>query len=94
MVQVIIQDVSFETAVDNAMRALETVKQAVKISKIRSIDILGPSEAPLSRLRNKYRQSIILRSTERQALNIIAAELKKLGRFMDISVTVDPVNTL
>lgn len=94
MIQAIIQDASLETAQDHAMRALETIKQAVKISKIKAIDILGPSEAPLNRLRNKYRQSIIIRSTDRQALNMIGMELKKLGRFMDVSVTVDPVNTL
>jgi primosomal protein N' (replication factor Y) len=93
MIQAIIQDASFETAVDNALRALETIKQSVKNLKAR-VDILGPSEAPLSRLRNKYRQSIIIRSADRQALNAVGVELKKLWRFMDISVTVDPVNTL
>jgi primosomal protein N' (replication factor Y) len=94
MMQVIIQDVNEEKAFSDGEKSAEIINKTIKQLDLKGVDVLGPAEAPLSRLRNKYRVSIIVKSRDRKALNIIGKAVKKESKAMDVNVIVDPVNTL
>ncbi|MCE5301077.1 MAG: primosomal protein N' [Spirochaetia bacterium] len=90
LVQIIIQDESEEKAISDAERVADIIRK----KGLKGASMLGPAEAPLSRIRNKYRQSIILKSTDRAVLNALGKEVRKECRGMDVTVVVDPINTL
>jgi primosomal protein N' (replication factor Y) len=94
MMQIIVQDVSEEKAFSGGDKAAEIIERTIRQSCLKAVDVLGPAEAPLSRIRNKYRVSIIVKSTDRKALNIIGKALKKETKGMDVNIVVDPINTL
>jgi primosomal protein N' (replication factor Y) len=68
------------------------------IKKENSLHILGPTEAPISRLRNKYRWQILLKSKDIEMLRrsteafIKLAERPPMG--VKVAVDVDPINML
>jgi primosomal protein N' (replication factor Y) len=64
----------------------------------RVVDVLGPSAAPLARLRGRYRFRVLLRSKDRRALRatVLAASaaLPEIDRRVRVVVDVDPVAML
>jgi len=72
----------------------------VRSTGIPGVDVLGPVQAPLSRLKGRYRWHIILKSTSHQALNqTIRLALDRFGgrgtrRSVTLDVDVDPVSML
>jgi primosomal protein N' (replication factor Y) len=62
------------------------------------VDILGPSPAPLARLRNRWRYRVMLRSADRRRLRRVLAQVDRaradLPRAVRASVDVDPMQLL
>jgi primosomal protein N' (replication factor Y) len=62
------------------------------------VDVLGPAEAPIARLRGRYRQRLLLRSSDRPQLRAVAsAVLERIEQGLGAaraSVDVDPVSML
>ncbi|MCD6187135.1 MAG: primosomal protein N', partial [Desulfuromusa sp.] len=63
-----------------------------------SVEILGPSPCPLSRLRGKSRYQILLKSAARpvlrQLLNCLDDGIKQLPRQVNLIIDVDPIDML
>ncbi len=63
-----------------------------------SVEVLGPSPCPLSRLRGKSRYQILLKSTARPALrrllNRLDDGIKQLPRQVKLNIDVDPIDML
>jgi primosomal protein N' (replication factor Y) len=69
------------------------------VNSSRSLRILGPAPASLSRLKNEYRLQLIIKSTSRkllrEILNIALAEAEERGCDMrTINVEIDPVSLM
>ena len=64
----------------------------------RRVEVLGPSVAPLARLRGRYRFRVMLRATERGPLRAVLAGLRevieRVDRRIRVVVDVDPVAML
>jgi primosomal protein N' (replication factor Y) len=60
------------------------------------VEVLGPSPAPLARLRNRYRFRFLLRATERKPLRdaLLAVARSSVQRSVRMAIDVDPVNML
>ena len=58
------------------------------------IDVIGPAESPLARIRGRYRWQLLLRGTESRPLLLLAQTLLKgAGRDgLEILADVDPIN--
>jgi primosomal protein N' (replication factor Y) len=67
---------------------------------IQGVDVLGPVQAPLSRLQGRYRWQVILRSKSHRALNqTVRMGLDRFGgrttrRSVTLDVDVDPISML
>ncbi|HDT15533.1 MAG TPA: primosomal protein N' [Firmicutes bacterium] len=94
LIQLIISGKDYSGAEKGAEKTGRTIEEIIKSKKIKSINMLGPSEAPISRLRGNYRFSILLKGTNRKVLRETVVEAAGLNRNIDISIIVDPVNTL
>lgn len=59
-----------------------------------SIDVLGPVQAPLARIRGRHRWQLLLRSKDGRALRTLVRDILAGGRpgGLEIKVDVDPVN--
>ena len=83
-----------------ATRTAELLRQALDVANTeRSIRVLGPAPASLSRLKNEYRIQIILKSPARRGLrsvlDIALADAESRGCDMhSIYVEIDPVNLM
>ena len=60
------------------------------------VEVLGPTPAPLSRLRNRYRFRFVLRAAERKPLRdaLLAVARASSHRLVRMAIDVDPVNML
>jgi primosomal protein N' (replication factor Y) len=62
------------------------------------VDVVGPAPAPLTRLRNRFRYHLMLRSSDRKALRLVLGQLDlaraALPRSVRCSIDVDPVQLL
>jgi primosomal protein N' (replication factor Y) len=58
------------------------------------IDIIGPAEAPVSKMKGRYRWQILLRGTNAWSLKTLAREViaKAGNRDLEIRADVDPVS--
>jgi primosomal protein N' (replication factor Y) len=69
-------------------------KQAVLNNKLDKVEILGPVEAPVSKIRGRYRWQILLKGGAAKGqifmVDIIRAEAAKCG--LEVKVDVDPMN--
>jgi primosomal protein N' (replication factor Y) len=69
-----------------------------KFSSYREIQILGPSEAPLSRIKNQYRYQVLVKGLKTQVLNRFVRQVlgdsKWIFPQVQITVDVDPINML
>ena len=64
----------------------------------RRVDVLGPSAAPIARLRGRYRFRVLLRAKERgplrAAVAVVIEAMKGLDRRARVAIDVDPVAML
>ena len=60
------------------------------------VEVLGPTPAPLARLRNRYRFRFVLRATDRKPLRdaLLAVARSSVHRLVRMGIDVDPVNML
>lgn len=93
LIQVILQNENKEKGMEQAKKIRAEIDKFLNENKITTVDILGPAEAPLSKIRNKYRFSIILKGKIRKDLNKLGKKIKSIKNF-DLVVIVDPVNIL
>jgi primosomal protein N' (replication factor Y) len=57
------------------------------------INVIGPAESPLARLRGRYRWQMLLKGTESGPLHLLAEKLlESARRGIEIQVDVDPVH--
>ncbi len=92
LAQIIVHDKNEEKCAKSADEARNHIDVLIKRENIKSIGILGPAPAPLSRIRGKYRYSIILKGTSLSDLNYIAREMKT--GIKGLEITIDPINVL
>ena len=93
LLQVIISDVDEKKCVKRAEKVREEAEKWIKARNAAGIEILGPAPAPLSKIRNKYRYSIIFKSREKRQINFIGKTIKKSVK-AGVQVIVDPVSTM
>lgn len=94
IIQIILQDKDIKNCAKKAGELTDKIQSIIKEKKLKFIKILGPAQAPLVKIKNKYRFSIILKSKIRKDLNMLGKEIKKMAKKYDLTLTVDPVNTL
>ena len=62
------------------------------------VEVLGPAEAPIARLRNRYRQQILLKHREAAAVwrvaERVAAAAERLPRAQRVTLDVNPLDML
>jgi len=80
-----------------AKNSAATLKQWVRgRESFKGIDIIGPTSAPIYRVRNKYRQHIVLKGLDSQKLRFLAGQwtdkFKKTR--LQLSVDVDPIDMM
>lgn len=77
-------------------RRAEALKQ--QFSAYQTIDILGPAEAPLSKLRGQFRYHLLLKSDQSKILNRFVRQIlgdqKWVSPKVKIQIDVDPMNLL
>ncbi len=89
-------DAAADGAAQHAVEELARVANAQPQVHAQAVEVLGPTTAPIARLRGRYRYWFVLRSQDRRALRAVALALRQ--RIDDgvaparASVDVDPVN--
>lgn len=94
ILQIITQDEKQEVSLQKIDKLKNIVEDIIKSNNFKDINILGPAPAPIFKLRNKYRYSMILKCNDYNKIKTIGAAVKKQRRGNDILVIVDPINTL
>jgi primosomal protein N' (replication factor Y) len=58
------------------------------------VEVVGPAESPLARIRGRYRWQLLLKGKESRSLHLLSQKLLEgTGRdSLEIQVDVDPVN--
>jgi primosomal protein N' (replication factor Y) len=85
-------------AIERIRHVEQTLQQLIKAAGLLgAVELLGPVACPLSRLRNKYRQHLVVRSRKRKAMLLLLkdllAELTITDR-LSLSVDIDPISML
>ena len=85
-------------AIERISAVAQAIRHRIDSAGMRGvIEILGPVACPLSRLRNKYRQHLLVRSKKRkpmiELLKDLLAEMPISDR-MSLSVDIDPISML
>ena len=82
---------------DEAERIGQVARAAPEAADHR-VEVLGPSPAPLERLRGRFRYRVVLRSRGRAALRAVArgvqAALVRMDRLVRASIDIDPIHML
>jgi primosomal protein N' (replication factor Y) len=77
---------------------LAAVARREAAHRARSVQVLGPSPAPLERLRGRFRFRVVLRATQRSALRVVAraVDAARAGadRLVRVAIDVDPVQMM
>jgi primosomal protein N' (replication factor Y) len=94
IIQFICKDEDYDKAEKTGDKLRAAIDEQIEINKISGIEVLGPCDAPLSRIRNKYRISILIKGKSRNDLNFIAREARKKVKGADVTIIVDPASTL
>ena len=85
-----------ESPWETAERAGEIARKLVTKLKPGAVQILGPSPCPVSKIRNRYRFQMLLKSTNAGLLRSFTRKFKKLmsnvAGDVRVSVDVDPYN--
>ena len=81
-------------------RRVSAASSGVELSKngATSVEVLGPSPAPLARLRGKYRYQLLLKAPTRDALRDVARAVRgastRIPRDVQAVLDIDPVHML
>jgi primosomal protein N' (replication factor Y) (superfamily II helicase) len=80
----------------HALAESERIAAIAKAAAPAGVELLGPTAAPLARLRNRYRYRFVLRATERKPLRdaLLAVARASVNRLVRMGIDVDPVNML
>ncbi|HEY5372685.1 MAG TPA: primosomal protein N' [Polyangiaceae bacterium] len=79
-----------------ALAECERIAQVARAAAPSGVEVLGPTPAPLARLRNRYRYRFVLRATDRKPLRdaLLAVARASVHRLVRMAIDVDPVNML
>ncbi|MBI4633504.1 MAG: primosomal protein N' [Deltaproteobacteria bacterium] len=79
-------------AVENAGNIAR--KLAVKTAKKEDIEVIGPAEAPIAKIRNRHRWQLLLKGKNINSLHTLARDIlsQVAAKGVDIRVDVDPVS--
>ncbi len=82
-----------DETLDLAARAAELAREGIRRRRWEGIEVLGPAEAPVFRVRNRYRYRLLVKGREssrvRTAVQIVKKELK-LPKTIQLRANVDP----
>jgi primosomal protein N' (replication factor Y) len=80
----------------HALAECERIAAIARNAAPMGVELLGPTAAPLARLRNRYRFRFVLRAVERKPLRdaLLAVARASLSRLVRMAIDVDPVNML
>jgi primosomal protein N' (replication factor Y) (superfamily II helicase) len=80
----------------HALAESERIAAIAKAAAPAGVELLGPTAAPLARLRNRYRYRFVLRAVERKPLRdaLLAVARASVNRLVRMAIDVDPVNML
>ena len=78
---------------EKSFRGAQEIK--IRLSKINDMDVLGPVESPVSKLKNRYRTRLLIRTNsqffvQKPLMNLI--KNLKISRQIKLTVDVDPIN--
>ncbi len=94
MVRIVLSDSDYLSLLDEAKR-LASMMQQSPACRPETMRLIGPQNAPLQRMDEKYRVEIILLATTPGPLQQVLAELRQRGLFQkfkaDVMVDVDPM---
>jgi len=93
MVNLVISSTN-ETAVGDYVKKLHTVASDIARREGGSVSILGPAEAPLYKVKGRYRWQLLLKGPDTAPLHSLAKQILAHGRDpgLRIKVDVDPMN--
>ncbi len=80
---------------EKAVKASDEIgKAARRLAGKAAIEIMGPAEAPIARIKGKHRRHLILKGASSQALHALVRTLLKANPVRDVTIKVDfdPVN--
>ena len=88
-----------ETEAQEATALLaRAARAAARTGELGAVTVLGPTPAPIAKVRNRFRYRIMLRSTSREHLRratlAIHAAIAQLPRSVRVAIDVDPVGLL
>jgi primosomal protein N' (replication factor Y) len=87
-----------ETAARDAALSLAEAARTAAAAHGAGVEVLGPAEAPIAKLRGRYRQQILLKHREAGALwrvaERVAAASQRLARGVRAVVDVNPVEMM
>jgi primosomal protein N' (replication factor Y) len=80
----------------HALAECERIAAIARNAAPASVELLGPTAAPLARLRNRYRFRFVLRAVDRKPLRdaLLAVARASVNRLVRMAIDVDPVNML
>ena len=80
----------------HALSECSRVADIARAAVSSGVEVLGPTPAPLARLRNRYRFRFVLRAADRKPLRdaLLAVARAGLHRQVRMAIDVDPVNML
>jgi primosomal protein N' (replication factor Y) len=79
-----------------ALAECERIAVIARAAAPTGVELLGPTAAPLARLRNRYRFRFVLRAVDRKPLRdaLLAVARASVNRLVRMAIDVDPVNML
>jgi primosomal protein N' (replication factor Y) len=89
--------VRFDAVVEaQALAECERIAVIARSAAPSGVEVLGPTPAPLARLRNRYRFRFVLRAVDRKPLRdaLLAVARASVHRLVRMAIDVDPVNML
>jgi primosomal protein N' (replication factor Y) len=80
----------------HALAESERIAAIARAAAPAGVELLGPTAAPLARLRNRYRYRFVLRAVDRKPLRdtLLAIARTSVNRLVRMAIDVDPVNML
>jgi primosomal protein N' (replication factor Y) len=84
---------------EDARKAGEALASAARAQiGERRCEVLGPAPAPFPRLRGRYRQQLVVKGRDGEAVHAVSRHIslaaRRLGKSVAVTVDVDPVNML
>lgn len=97
LMNILISGIDMDRVINKSKSIYYDLERTInKSSKIGYNKILGPSSAPIEKIKNNYRWQIIIKSDNRDILLNVARSLDEINidRHVKVSFDIDPVNLL